>query len=636
MCAFRDFRSEQPHIIAQKYRLNHTKVETKHVLKRKPKEPDVPEITIELVDPDTNVQPSWLISDVSSDEDFDPFEEEDIFLQSKNNRRRSVHDMVKHVYETACKRHKIMPLNCVTKGLVRETLSCRFMNLKKEDCLCICYALCNDRFVERLDFQQNGMGPEPARFFAEVIENSSFLTHIRIVDNDLKSAGIRPICEAVRKNAKIECLDLSGNGLVESDGEYFENLIEEKNSLRELYLGHNQLMDHGVRRICEALKKNDTLEILDLSWNHIRLKGAEAIGEALEVNHGLLKVNLEWNGLYQDGAFSIAKALQKNDTLFELNLVCNRLSEYCIAEILKGLDSNSSLEILRIGQNQVTTRGAFSILKHIKENVSSKISMLDFGNQEVHDDFEKLYLELQKERDIKVQYGRVWQRERSTLSNSGTDEDEVALLSCNPLTVVMECMRLQNLRLIDFFKSLDTDRSKMISINELCDGLIKVGIPVRRNILIKLLTKLDRDNNGKLDYGEMVEAQNIHRNNLRKIFAACSDVEFENTEIGKVSIMVRKVMHKSYIMKSSVSDGRQKSAKERTTANKPRTPSPNLTEKSETSSPNSKNNERTNAGRSISNRGMLRASSASSDSPRSVSSGSSRVSSASSSTSCDS
>ncbi|XP_060591960.1 leucine-rich repeat-containing protein 74A-like [Ruditapes philippinarum] len=612
MCAYRDFGKERPHVIASKYRLNQTQSKAKHVvLERKRKECEVPEIHIEPAESNSNLHSSWRTLSVSSDDDLDPYNDDEEEVYS-----RSSQDEMVSVYETACKRHKLLPLTCIKRGLLKQILSCRYVNLQKDDCLCLCYALCNNRFVEQLDLRQNGMGPEPARFFAEVIENSSFLTHITISDNDLKSAGIRPICEAVMKNRNITYLDLSGNGLVESDGECFEKLIENSRSLTELYLGHNKLMDQGVGRICEALKKNDSLEVLDLSWNHIRLKGAEAIGEAIEMNNTLLKVNLEWNGLHQDGAFSIARALKKNETLIELNLVCNRLSEYCIAEILKGLQENSSLEILRIGQNQVTTRGALLILKNIKENTSSKISVLDFGNQEVHDSFEQLYLEMKKERDITVVYGSVWKTERAPLSQSAADDDEIALLSCNPLTVLMECMRLQNMRLIDFFKSLDKNKSDMICINELCEGLLRVGVQVKQHVLLQLLTRLDKDKNGQIDFGEMINAQNMHRNNLRKIFASPSNVEFENTEIGKVSILLRKVMNKNFIMKSTKNDVRQKSAKGNRTGSRSNTPSPFQMDKVDTII--DKQNERKPSDRKSakSSRETLRVSSASSDSSR--------------------
>lgn len=451
-------------------------------------------------------------------------------------------------YLSACKKFKIAPNKGVKKSLLEEVLKCRYVSLQYNDCMCIGHGLYNNRFVEKLEFKQNGMGPGPAAIFAEVIKQSSFLTHITLADNGLKSEGAMLICEAVCGNELIRYLDLSGNGFVESDGIYFQKLIKSSESLRELYLGHNELMDEGVKMISKSIKQTYNLRVLDLSWNHIRLQGAVAIGEALRQNTSLEIVNLAWNGLYIDGAKSIAEALKKNSTLEELDLTCNRLSEYCIAQILEGLSYNSTLESLRIGKNHVTTKGAYTILQHVKDIQNSGIKFIDFGKQEVQEAFQDLYHEMKKEREIEVLYGEVWKSTGSSLSNFDANDDERALLCCNPLTVLMECMRLQNMRLIDFFKSLDSDKSNMICINELCDGMLKVGIPIKRETLLRLLKKLDKDNNERIDYGEMVEGQNKHRLYLRKIFAN-PDIEFERTEVGKVSSLLKKIMGHNFIMK---------------------------------------------------------------------------------------
>lgn len=566
-----------PGTLAQHYRLNIPPRRREPVIvERKRKQPDQSQIIIEVNDKNASTRFSPAVWRPSTDDDLD-FDEEDAFYfgETPPTPRVSSVDPVIKLYEAACKKFKLLPLSSIKANILRQTLTCKFIQLQRDDCKSICYALCCDPYVERLDFQENGMGPTSMYFFAEVIESSAFLTHITIAENDLKSEGARIICEAVQMNNMIVSLDLSGNGLIECDGKTCQMLIKSSTSLQELYLGHNELMDQGVMKIAAALKVNETLKILDLSWNHIRLKGAEAIGEALEQNVSLRNVNLAWNGLYRDGSESLALALKRNDTLTELDLTCNRLTEYCIAEILRGLDDNTTLETLRIGQNHITTRGALAILQHMKENKTSGITLLDFGNQEVHDKFEQLYQEVKKERDLTVLYGAVWSTERPSLAQSSVDNDEVALLACNPLTVLMECMRLQNMRLLDFFKSLDTNKSNFICINELCEGMLRVKIPIRRHTLLQLLHKLDIENNQNLDYVEMVEAQNIHRRNIRTIFAANPEVDFDKTEIGKVSNILRRIMGTQFVMKKTECDARiQASIREDASSNRMNTPSP--------------------------------------------------------------
>jgi hypothetical protein len=69
-----------------------------------------------------------------------------------------------------------------------------------------------------------------------------------------------------------------------------------------------------------------------------------------------------------------------------------------------------------------------------------------------------------------VIYGVVWKR-RAREAGPGEDE-EAALMDENPLMVLMEVMRLQNLRLVDLFQSLDKNLSKNISLEEMHNGLV--------------------------------------------------------------------------------------------------------------------------------------------------------------------
>ena len=69
-------------------------------------------------------------------------------------------------------------------------------------------------------------------------------------------------------------------------------------------------------------------------------------------------------------------------------------------------------------------------------------------------------------------YGMVWHEDRKIISADDVNEDQAFLLNSNPLMVIMECMRLQNFRLVDMFQSLDTDKNAKISIHELVNGLL--------------------------------------------------------------------------------------------------------------------------------------------------------------------
>lgn len=574
MTEIRPSESVRPRNLAHNYRLNIKPTRKPKTLVERVRLDETPADDDD--DDNFDTQSSLSISN-NIEEDFENEEDSFYFEQGSPTQVWRDVDPVIQAYEYTCDKLGTVASTSVKSNLVKPVFSQKFIQLQTNDCKAICCALMDNRHVHTIEFEQNGLSPQSVDHLGQVIGASSFLTNVTIADNDLKSYGAEIICNAVCVSKMIKYLDLSGNGFVESDGTIFKTMLDRNDSVTNLCLARNMLMDIGVKEIASAVETSISLKELDLQWNHIRLGGAVAIGQAIEHNRSLEAINLAWNGLHMDGALAIAEALKENTTLKELDLTCNRLTEECIAKILEGLDNNNTLEVIRFAQNHITCNGAEAILRHISNNKTSGIKVLDFGNQEVKDTFVALYKQMQESRNIQVMHGIVWDTRRKSLSTSGDDDDEIALLHCNPLIVLMECMRLQNFRLIDLFKSLDVNKSNNICINELCDGLMKVGVSVRRSMLLKLLHRLDKDNNKMLDYGEMIEAQNEHRKNLRKALQL-ADSDFEKTDIGKVSAILRRIMAKDHIMKRKQNDARLKSPKPEVQ----RTPSPYQLEQVET------------------------------------------------------
>lgn len=57
---------------------------------------------------------------------------------------------------------------------------------------------------------------------------------------------------------------------------------------------------------------------------------------------------------------------------------------------------------------------------------------------------------------------------------------------------------------MDFFRQLDKNNSKKVSKAEFISGVKKMGIPMTRKQLKKLIRILDTDNDGMIEYREMV------------------------------------------------------------------------------------------------------------------------------------
>ena len=75
--------------------------------------------------------------------------------------------------------------------------------------------------------------------------------------------------------------------------------------------------------------------------------------------------------------------------------------------------------------------------------------------------------------------------------------------------------------MVDFFRQLDKDGSKKISHSEFMSGVKKAGIPMTRRQLKKLVNILDVNDDGEIDYSEMVAIKGddvfdiYHKKNLK-------------------------------------------------------------------------------------------------------------------------
>ena len=81
----------------------------------------------------------------------------------------------------------------------------------------------------------------------------------------------------------------------------------------------------------------------------------------------------------------------------------------------------------------------------------------------MEDEFLAKLAELRKTRVIYVYYGHVMARKKDINGAVGNR----SLTSFDPILVLFEYMKLQNMRLIDLFRSIDTNGDKVISREEL-------------------------------------------------------------------------------------------------------------------------------------------------------------------------
>ncbi|GFN81800.1 leucine-rich repeat-containing protein 74a-like [Plakobranchus ocellatus] len=348
-----------------------------------------------------------------------------------------------------------------------------------------------------------------SRISRELTNNRVFLDSAGLNTQDIKA-----VCVALLNHSTISRLDLSGNELSRQAVQYLCELIEENvfitslqnHNLRELRLSYCDIDEEGGFILSKALEDTN-LEVLDLSWNHLRQKGATAFCMALADNDSIRELDLSWNGLGREGCAGLEASLAKNRYLVQLNLECNRIGSVSLGHLLKGVEKNSGLETLILSTNPLSTDDAKLIASVLKSAPKSAIKVVDIFDVTVDDDFVAMQEELE-ERGISIYYGNILHRPKKEIKAGPR-----TLGSFDPILVLFEYMKQQNLRLIDLFRSLDVNRDNAISREELRNGFMSLNMHLPEGVFSAAFNKLDLNSNNLIDIDEL---KNAHRRVIRQ------------------------------------------------------------------------------------------------------------------------
>ncbi|KAK3099243.1 hypothetical protein FSP39_001478, partial [Pinctada imbricata] len=218
------------------------------------------------------------------------------------------------------------------------------------------------------------------------------------------------------------------------DYDIFVCEFQRNDCIVDLDLSGNKLDEDTGCIIAPSIASNVALKRLNLSWNHIRRTGATAIAKASNVE--LEELDLSWNGLAEEGSRAFGTYIQKNHTLLDLNISNNRIGFRHLGLFLKGMKENDTLQTLK----DVPVNNDFLELAETLR-VTRNLSV-------IHRDPNKKMIE-HVFREIKVE-------------------------EYDPVLLLFEYMRQENIRLIDLFRLLDKNHDNEITHHELRDGF-RVG-----------------------------------------------------------------------------------------------------------------------------------------------------------------
>lgn len=135
----------------------------------------------------------------------------------------------------------------------------------------------------------------------------------------------------------------AGNG--NSNARVLSRILKRNRRIENLDLSSNGLDDDGVRQICDAMKENNTLTELNISRNHFGPLAAGYLIDAISQNGSLRKLDLSGNAL---GFHSINSVL---NCCAPKGLLVQTSGNYVFEEILNSVSHGIAFLAAAVGSN---------------------------------------------------------------------------------------------------------------------------------------------------------------------------------------------------------------------------------------------------------------------------------------------
>ncbi|KAM5141334.1 NACHT, LRR and PYD domains-containing protein 3-like [Mantella aurantiaca] len=175
--------------------------------------------------------------------------------------------------------------------------------------------------IRALKFRYCGLTGSSCNYICSFMRDNKLLTSLDLSDNNLGDPGVNILCEELKNpDYALQELRIQECELTTSCCDDLRSLLITHRSLTSLDLSANDLMDSGIKLLCEGLRDpRSTLQDLNIQRCGLTHLSCDDLRSVLIANRSLIKLNLTMNNLEDSGIKLICEGLKHPDcTLQEL------------------------------------------------------------------------------------------------------------------------------------------------------------------------------------------------------------------------------------------------------------------------------------------------------------------------------
>ena len=216
----------------------------------------------------------------------------------------------------------------------------------------------NNSPIKTLILKNNKITSEGSVSIVDLIKFSKTLKVLDLSYNELKSEGVKKICNGIIVSNSTSCLEqlfLNGNKCNDYCADDIFNLLVNNNvkKLKLLSLSVNFFSNKGIDKILSSLRKNNYLEQLYLGENKIDAKAFRNLVNYLKFNRALKILEIKSSRINDESLNEIIKVFGDDSIPLEkINLNDNNLEFEGIAKFGQYTSKNENLKEIKLMNNK--------------------------------------------------------------------------------------------------------------------------------------------------------------------------------------------------------------------------------------------------------------------------------------------